>query len=141
MSDDQKADLPPPEGLGPRALALWTGTVEGVELEAGEVVLLYEACRLVDDIDAMQAALDELGPVVKGSRGQPAASPLIREIRGHKLALQRILRTLLAAMPEEEEGRRLSASDRGRKAAIHRWHGARADSTVRPMWPRPEEAS
>ncbi|KWT62849.1 hypothetical protein ADL21_06290 [Streptomyces albus subsp. albus] len=135
MSSDHDVGHPPPDGLGPRALALWTGTVDGLELEAGELVLLHEACRLVDDIDAMQAALAEQGPVVKGSRGQPAASPLIRELRAHKLAVTRILRTLMAAMPEEEEGERLTASQRGRKAAVSRWHGARANGTVRQMWP------
>jgi hypothetical protein len=120
-----------PEGLGERSGALWAGTVEGKTLEAGELVLLESACRLVDQIDMMQAALDEQGPVVKGSRGQAVASPLIREIRADRLAVTRILRQLLAAAPVEEEGRRLTPSERGRKAAIVRHHGPRAVSETR----------
>ena len=132
MSESDQNDHPAPAGLGERALALWVGTVEGLELEPGELVLLESACRLVDQIDAMQAALKEQGPVVKGSRGQVAASPLLREIRAHDLAVTRILRTLMAAMPDEDEGKRLSPSDRGRKAALARWHGGRAYTAPAP---------
>lgn len=120
-----------PEGLGERAEALWSGTVDGKVLEAGELVLLEEACRLVDQIDVMQAALDGQGLVVKGSRGQLVASPLIREIRANKLAVTRILRQLMAAAPVEEEGKRLTPSERGRKAAVLRHHGPRAASEAR----------
>lgn len=134
-----------PEGLRERAAALWSGTVDGKELEAGELVLLEEACRLVDQIDVMQAALEGQGLVVTGSRGQQVASPLIREIRANKLAVTRILRQLMAAAPVEEEGRRLTASERARKAAVLRHHGPRAASdarqamasaTVLDMWRR-----
>jgi hypothetical protein len=132
VGESAQHDHPAPEGLGERALALWSGTVKGLELEAGELVLLESACRLVDQIDAMQAALEEQGPIVKGSRGQPAASPLLREIRAHDLAVTRILRTLMAAMPEEEDGKRLTPTERGRKAALARWHGGRAHSAPPP---------
>lgn len=120
-----------PEGLGERALALWEGTVEGNRLEAGELVLLEEACRLVDQIDVMQGALEGQGLVVKGSRGQLVASPLIREIRANKLAVSRILRQLMAAAPAAEDDRRLTPSERGRRAAVLRHHGARAASDAR----------
>lgn len=120
-----------PEGLGERAAALWTGTVTGNRLEAGELVLLEEACRLVDQIDVMQAALDEQGPVTKGSRGQLVASPLIREMRSNRLAVSRILRQLMAAAPVAEGDVRLTPSERGRRAAIMRHHGPRAVSDDR----------
>lgn len=120
-----------PEGLGERAAALWSGTVEGNRLMAGELVLLEEACRLVDQIDIMQAALDGQGLVVKGSRGQLVASPLIREIRANKLAVSRILRQLMAAAPAAEDDSRLTPSERGRRAAIMRHHGPRAVSDDR----------
>ncbi|MFD8521016.1 hypothetical protein ACFV2D_13500 [Streptomyces capillispiralis] len=122
---------PAPDGLGERAAALWSGTVDGKVLEAGELVLLEEACRLVDQIDVMQAALEGQGLVVKGSRGQLVASPLIREIRANKLAVSRILRQLMAAAPVEEEGKRLTPSERGRKAAVLRHYGPRAATDAR----------
>ncbi|WP_030543104.1 hypothetical protein [Streptomyces albus] len=126
MENGQEAPHPAPDGLGPRALELWSGTVAENELEPGELVLLEAACRLVDHVDVMEAALAEQGPVVKGSRGQPAASPLLREIRAHRLAVTRILRQLMAAAPAEEEGERLTPSQRGRRAAVIRHHGPRA---------------
>ncbi|ALO09995.1 hypothetical protein AQF52_4401 [Streptomyces venezuelae] len=126
MSEPAEVGHPAPDGLGERALALWAGTVEDNELEPGELVLLEAACRLVDQVDVMEAAVAEQGPVVKGSRGQPAASPLLREIRAHRLAITRILRQLMAAAPAEEGGERLTASERGRRAAIMRHHGSRA---------------
>lgn len=132
----------PPEGLRERGLRLWQDTLNGMEADPDELVLLEEACRLADEIDLMVAALGEGGPVVKGSRGQPSANPLIREIRGHRLALTRVLRQLGAARPaDEENGDRLTPSQLGRRAAIARHHGPRAVPPMRQVWPPSESAS
>jgi hypothetical protein len=117
---------------------LWDDTVRELELDPDEAVLLEEACRLADEVDVLTAALDEGGLLVKGSRGQQVANPLIREVRAHRLALARVLRQLGATNPgEEAEGERSTPSQRGRKAAIARWHGARGEAAVlRPKWGR-----
>ncbi|WUC42286.1 hypothetical protein OG692_10405 [Streptomyces cellulosae] len=133
---------PAPEGLLERGLRLWNDTLDGMDADPDELVLLEEACRLVDEIDQMVAALGESGPVVKGSRNQPAANPLIREIRGHRLTLTRVLRQLGAARPgDEEPGERLTPSERGRRAAVARHHGPRAVQPMRQVWPPSESAS
>ncbi|MEV5353273.1 hypothetical protein [Streptomyces sp. NPDC052693] len=141
MADDENAPTPPPVGLGERGLKLWTDTLEDLELDPDELVLLEEACRLADELDEMGAALAGGKLVSKGSRGQPVANPMIREIRGHRLALARVLRQLGATRPGEDEQERLTPSQRGRKAAIARHHGSRSLAPVRPMWPQQGDAS
>ncbi|WP_327654771.1 hypothetical protein [Streptomyces sp. NBC_00483] len=141
MSDDENTPPPAPEGLGERGLRLWNDTLEKLELDPDELLLLEEAARLADELDTMGAALDEGDLLSKGSRGQPVANPLIREIRGHRLALSRILRQLGATRPGEDDQERLTPSQRGRKAALARHHGDRALAPVRPMWSRQGDAS
>ncbi|MFH9369100.1 hypothetical protein ACH4K8_25865 [Streptomyces anulatus] len=128
MADDEYTPPPAPAGLGERGLRLWTDTLVELELDPDELLLLQEAARLADEIDTMGAALDAGELLSKGSRGQPVANPLIREIRGHRLALSRILRQLGATRPGEETGERSTASERGRTAAMTRWHGGRTYS-------------
>lgn len=133
MSDDEYTPPPAPDGLGERGLRLWHDTLEELELDPDELLLLEEAARLADEIDTMGAALDAGELLSKGSRGQPVANPLIREIRGHRLALSRILRQLGATRPGEESGERSTPSQRGRKAALARWHGDRS-APARTQW-------
>jgi hypothetical protein len=141
VADDEMTPPPAPDGLGERGLRLWTDTLSELEMDPDELLLLEEAARLADEIDTMGAALDAGELLSKGSRGQPVANPLIREIRGHRLALSRILRQLGATRPGEGEQEHLTPSQRGRKAAMARHHGARALAPVRPMWPNQGDAS
>ncbi|MGW5210024.1 hypothetical protein ACWEQO_02080 [Streptomyces sp. NPDC004051] len=126
MADDEYTPPPAPDGLGERGLKLWTDTLEELELDPDELLLLEEAARLADEIDRIAAALDAGELISRGSRGQPVANPLIREIRGHRLALSRLLRQLGATRPGEESGERSTPSERGRRAALSRWNGGRA---------------
>lgn len=141
MSDDKNTPPTAPEGLGERGLRLWTDTLADLEMDPDELLLLEEACRLADELDEMGALLADSTMLSTGSRGQPVANPLIREIRGHRLALSRVLRQLGATRPAEDGEERLTPSQRGRKAAIARHHGDRALAPVRPIWPRQGDAS
>ncbi|MFD5207314.1 hypothetical protein ACFWIP_17205 [Streptomyces anulatus] len=133
MTDDENSPQPPPDGLGERGLKLWQDVTADLEHDPDELLLLEEACCLADEIDTMTAALNAGELLSKGSRGQPVANPLIREIRGHRLALSRILRQLGATRPGEESGERSTSSERGRTAALTRWHGGRAYSEPTSM--------
>ncbi|MFK0178571.1 hypothetical protein ACIQVR_21620 [Streptomyces xanthochromogenes] len=135
MADDVNTPPPAPEGLGDRGLRLWTDTLADLEMDPDELLLLEEACRLADELDEMGVLLANSAMLSKGSRGQPVANPLIREIRGHRLALSRVLRQLGATRPGEDNQERLTPSQRGRKAAMARHHGARTLAPVRPIWP------
>lgn len=135
MADDENTPPPAPEGLGERGLRLWTDTLADLDMDPDELLLLEEACRLADELDEMGVLLANSAMLSTGSRGQPVANPLIREIRGHRLALSRVLRQLGATRPGEDEQERLTPSQRGRKAAMARHHGARSLAPVRPIWP------
>lgn len=141
MAHDENTPPPAPEGLGERGLRLWTDTLADLDMDPDELLLLEEACRLADELDEMGALLANSAMLSKGSRGQPVANPLIREIRGHRLALSRVLRQLGATRPGEDDQEHLTPSQRGRKAAMVRHHGARALAPVRPMWPNQGDAS
>lgn len=135
MADDENTPPAAPEGLGERGLRLWTDTLADLDMDPDELLLLEEACRLADELDEMGVLLANSAMLSTGSRGQPVANPLIREIRGHRLALSRVLRQLGATRPGEDDQERLTPSQRGRKAAMARHHGARSLAPVRPMWP------
>lgn len=80
---------------------------------------------MLDEIAAMADAIREDGPVVKGSRGQKVANPLITEARQHRIAMLRIFTALGLdqAVPEEVviDPDAQAASNRGRRAAAERW--------------------
>lgn len=87
-----------PTGLGGRGRAFWRATVSGFDLERGELELLAEASRTLDEIDALTAAIGRDGVTVAGSTGQTRTHPAINEVRQHRLALGRLLAQL--ALPD-----------------------------------------
>lgn len=109
-----------PSGLGEAGAGLWRRVVDDYELAADELVLLAQACRTVDELEAMHQAI-AAGPVtVKGSTGQPRVSGLFAEARAHRLALGKLLDQL--ALPAEgEDVGRTPAQARASKAANVRW--------------------
>jgi len=109
-----------PTGLGARGRAFWRATVSGFDLERGELELLAEVSRTLDEIDALTAAIARDGVTVPGSAGQPRAHPAVGEVRQHRLALGRLLAQL--ALPDLD-GRTIPrpASLRAAHAARSRW--------------------
>lgn len=118
-----------PANLGRSGTDLWLSVVGGeYELDPGQIRLLADACREADLIDRLQAELDAGAPLqVRGSMGQPTASPLISEVRQHRATVKH----LLSALRLGEDGKRnrgfhshrnvASVSEAARKAARQRW--------------------
>jgi hypothetical protein len=76
--------------------------VDKFELNDHELLVLREACRTVDLLDTLQAAIDEDGPLQRwgeGSKAHPAAV----EVRQHRVTLARLLGVL--AIPVDDEDR------------------------------------
>lgn len=120
-----------PSRLGPEAKALWRDVVNEYELRPDELRVLEDACREVDLIEALRK---ELGVgtgslLVKGSTGQPVASPLLREIRQHRTALARLLASLRLAADEPDEGE--PEDDEDDQAKADRAMSARAAAAAR----------
>lgn len=109
-----------PDGLGEAGLALWQQVLGTFELAHAELALLRQACRTVDEVEAIGAAIAAGPVVVPGSTGQPRVSGLFAEARAHRLVLGKLLEQL--ALPDEgEDAGRTPNQERASKAANVRW--------------------
>lgn len=97
---------PPPRGLRKRSKALWHSVIETCEPNPTELAILHELCFVLDEIDALRAALARSEPVVTGSTGQPRPNPLYAELRRHRELADRLARTLEFPSDNDDELRR-----------------------------------
>lgn len=115
----------PPAGLGAAGQGLWAsilgGVEEGWELDQRELHLLERACRIEDQIAALELVLEAEGPTTKGSRGQVVVNPAQSESRQLALAQHRLLRDLELRDPAEAMRRAPIATQRARRAAAAGW--------------------
>lgn len=117
------ADLRVPT-FGPRGQAFWRSVTADFEADDGETALLIEACRTLDVLDQLAAAVERDGLIVKGSTGQPVTHPAVAEARQQRVVLARLLKAL--RLDEEEEAPTEAAGpsvnrERARYAAQQRW--------------------
>lgn len=90
----------PPEGLGRRGLAFWHSATSDFDFTDAEIGLLEEACRTLDDLDALAASVREYGVMTEGSQGQPVVNPALTEARGQRVVLHRLIAAL--QLPDDE---------------------------------------
>jgi hypothetical protein len=88
-----------------------------------ELVMLGQACRVVDLLARADADLAAADLTVPGSTGQPKAHPLIAATAEQRRVLDVLLRSLALPMPDEMTGRRRSPA--AVAAAQARWRGER----------------
>jgi hypothetical protein len=88
---------------------------ENPDLDAASLATLSEACTLLAAADAMQSRVDVDGLIVKGSAGQPAAHPLIAEVRMARVQALAALKALGLARGQS------GASRAGAALASKRW--------------------
>ncbi|WP_152531288.1 hypothetical protein [Mycobacterium sp. UM_CSW] len=86
-----------------------------------EAALLLELCCCLDELDRLERELAEQpATVVRGSRGQPVAHPLLAEIRAHRVVATKIQRALDLPDTRKPQGARrkgrLSSVENMRKA-------------------------
>jgi hypothetical protein len=108
-----------PDGLGPRGGALWRSVVDVYELRADELSVLEDACREAALIDRLDSALMGAKLVVKGSMGQDVASPLVQEIRQHRMTFASLMARL--KLDDADGGEAASPAGRARAVASARW--------------------
>ena len=106
-----------PEGLRATGSMLWREITSIFDLDAAEVRLLVELCRVHDELDDMNAALAGADLLVEGSRGQQRPNPLLHEIREHRRTAERLTNALAIPLPGESVGVRRTA---GAKASARR---------------------
>ncbi|MGO1318006.1 MAG: terminase [Cellulomonadaceae bacterium] len=120
-SNDTPTKRRAPDGLKARGKRFWTACISDFDFSSSEVVLLEEACRVLDRLDQLNAAITRDGPMVAGSQGQQVVNPALTEARGQQLALHKLIAAL--ALPDDDgqtvpTGRSMSAS----AAATARWN-------------------
>ena len=79
-----------PPGLGPRGRRLYRDLRAGFDFDAGESVVLNEACRTADLVDRLASRLAAEELIVDGSRGQSVLNPIAAELRLQRDLLGRL---------------------------------------------------
>ena len=86
-----------PDGLEVRGRSLWSSVLDEYDLERHEELMLEEACRTVDLLEALAATVAADGHMA-GDRVHPA----VVEMRQQRIALARLLAAL--RLPAGEDG-------------------------------------
>lgn len=111
-----------PARLGTQGARFWQQVAGEYELRPDEIVLLETACRTLDTIAQLDAAMAGEPLTTRGSLGQLREHPLLSEARQQRMTLARLLRQLALPEPDEIAAIRDAArSKRGRAAARARW--------------------
>lgn len=115
-----------PSGLGKQGRAFFREVHNSYELDVRDGPILLETCRVLDEIEALKAAIDADGVISIGSKGQPVEHPALAGLRAHRLSLDRLM-TRLGLPDAEGEAPLTVAQMKARKAAAARWVGHRKD--------------
>jgi len=99
-----------PTGLKGPGAAFWRSITDSFDLEGHENALLIEACRTIDALAELDAAVSRDGSVLDGEHG-PRVHPAVIEGRLQRVALARLLDAL--KLPREEDAK--PQSRRGRR--------------------------
>ena len=114
----------PPPGLGTAGRRLWKQVQKQYTLRPDEAVLLETACKTVDVIAELEAAMDGQPLTTTGSMGQQREHPLLSEARQQRGLLNRTLAQL--KLPDMDAGASLNQQ---RAAGLSRWAQAHGGHT------------
>ena len=120
MSDSRSH--PPPKGLGTHGRRFWKQVLSACLLRVDELILLESACRTIDKVQALDAAMDGEPLTTTGSMGQTREHPLLSESCQQRAYLNRTLAQL--DLPDVDVG---AKRNQHRDAAMSRWartHGS-----------------
>jgi hypothetical protein len=84
-----------------------------------ETEVLLEACRTLDLIDALEAAIARDGEVIPGSKGQQVVHPAIGELRQQQVTFARL--SGLLHLPNDEAAAERFRQRRAHAGADARW--------------------
>lgn len=93
-----------PAGLQAQGKALWRRITSEFDLSADpdKAELLFQACKVADQIAELDEAAAEAPLTVRGSMGQPVISPFIAEARVQRGLLAQLLARMNFAAAEED---------------------------------------
>ena len=108
---------PTPKGLAVGGRRCWKQVVSAYKLRPDELILLENACRTIDRIAELDAAMVGEPLVTKGSMGQVREHPLLAEARMQRALLRQTFAQL--KLPDVDVGG--VQINRHREAAATRW--------------------
>jgi uncharacterized protein with von Willebrand factor type A (vWA) domain len=106
-----------PDGLGKAGKRVWGSILREFTLDARELLVLEQAARQADAVEALELEIASAGLVGRGSRGQLRLSPSVSELRQARLSVAKLLRDL--ALPDHDGA--TATTRRASKAATARW--------------------
>lgn len=112
--------IPAPKALKKRGRKFWRDVTSRWILRADELVVLENACRLVDLVDELEADLAGQSLTVTGSMGQQRENPLLSEMRQQRALLNRTLAQL--KLPDDSGA--VAPVNQHRAAGMSRWAAA-----------------
>jgi len=92
-----------PTGLKGPGAAFWRSITDSFDLEGHENALLIEACRMIDALAELDAAVSRDGAVL-GTEDAPRVHPAVIESRLQRVALARLLDAL--RLPRDDDDKR-----------------------------------
>lgn len=107
-----------PEYLGTKATVVWRDITGKFTLRSDELRILEDACREIDLVERLEEELRDSPLMVRGSQGQLVSSPLVSELRQHRVVVKALLGSL--KLPDES-GQSGDVSSPARSAANARW--------------------
>lgn len=110
--------VPAPKGLKSGGRRCWKQITSAYDLRLDELILLENACRTIDRIADLDAALEGQPLMIAGSKGQEREHPLLSESRLQRTLLRQTLGQLKLPDPPAEGG---AGVNRYRAAAQSRW--------------------
>lgn len=120
------------EEFGPTGAAFWRAAHQDYEWDAVDEAGLALYCHSLDHLAAMVVILARTAPLVKGSRNQPRANPLLSEYRKHEAEARRQFAALKLPVKEAAALQVRAAnivSLNATKAVNARWARRKASAT------------
>ena len=105
--------------LGPSGRAFWDALTADLEFDAHETRYLLEACRTLDVIDGLAAAVEADGLMIAGSMGQRVIHPAVAEVRQQQASFVRLVGAL--HLPADVQAHEAWKHQRAVAGAAGRW--------------------
>ncbi len=93
-----------PAGLTASGAALWRAVTADFDLDQHDLLVLKEACRCADRLDALTAEATKHGLTSVNKRGDLIASPLLAEARQQQIVFTRLIASLRMPVGEVSSG-------------------------------------
>lgn len=90
----EPSPVPAPKGLNPGGRRFWKAVAVAYTLRPDELILLENACRTIDRVAELDAAMVGQPLVTRGSMGQNRENPLLAESRLQRTLLRQTLAQL-----------------------------------------------